>query len=72
MRANDRALKEFLFARMYRHHRVNQMTMKAKRVVSELFDLHLEQLRLPRSGRPSGWRGRQRARGPIISPHDEV
>jgi dGTPase len=43
MRANDRALKEFLFARMYRHHRVNQMTMKAKRVVGELFDLHLEQ-----------------------------
>ncbi len=43
MRANDRALKEFLFARMYRHHRVNQMTMKAKRVVSELFELHLEQ-----------------------------
>ncbi len=43
MRAHDRALKEFLFARMYRHHRVNQMTMKARRVVSELFDLHLEQ-----------------------------
>ena len=43
MRANDHALKEFLFTRMYRHHRVNQMTMKAKRVVSELFDLHLEQ-----------------------------
>ncbi|HEV8391432.1 MAG TPA: deoxyguanosinetriphosphate triphosphohydrolase [Dongiaceae bacterium] len=43
MGANDRALKEFLFSRMYRHHRVNQMTMKAKRVVSELFDLHLEQ-----------------------------
>ncbi len=43
MRANDRALKEFLFARMYRHHRVNQMTLKARRVVSELFDLHLEQ-----------------------------
>ena len=43
MRANDRALKQFLFSRMYRHHRVNQMTMKAKRVVSELFDLHLEQ-----------------------------
>jgi dGTPase len=43
MRANDRGLKQFLFASMYRHHRVNQMTMKAKRVVSELFDLHLEQ-----------------------------
>ncbi len=46
MRANDRALKEFLFARMYRHHRVNQMTLKAKRVVSELFDLHLERPQL--------------------------
>ena len=43
MRANDRARQEFRFARRYRHHRVNQMTMKAKRVVSELFDLHLEQ-----------------------------
>jgi dGTPase len=42
MRENDRALKTFLFSRMYRHHRVNQMTLKAKRVVSELFDLHLE------------------------------
>ncbi len=46
MRANDRGLKAFLFARMYRHHRVNQMTMKAKRVVSELFDLHLERPQL--------------------------
>ncbi|HWA48285.1 MAG TPA: deoxyguanosinetriphosphate triphosphohydrolase [Dongiaceae bacterium] len=42
MRANDRGLKAFLFARMYRHHRVNQMTQKAKRVVSELFELQLE------------------------------
>ena len=46
MRENDRALKAFLFARMYRHHRVNQMTLKAKRVVSELFDLHLERPQL--------------------------
>jgi dGTPase len=42
MRANDRGLKAFLFTRMYRHHRVNQMTQKAKRVVSELFELQLE------------------------------
>ena len=46
MRANDRALKEFLFVRMYRHHRVNEMTQMAKRVVSELFDLHLERPQL--------------------------
>jgi dGTPase len=38
MRANDRGLKQFLFARMYRHDRVNEMTHKAKLIVAELFD----------------------------------
>jgi dGTPase len=37
MQENDRALKEFLFERMYRHWRVNRMTSKARRVVQELF-----------------------------------
>jgi len=32
-----RAIKAFLFARMYRHFRVNRMTLKARRVVRELF-----------------------------------
>ena len=41
MRQNDRALKAFLFARMYRHSRVNRMTAKARRVVSELFAHYL-------------------------------
>jgi dGTPase len=41
MRANDRALKRFLFERMYRHYRVNRMTSKARRVVRDLFDLFL-------------------------------
>ncbi len=41
MRQNDRALKDFLFARMYRHYRVNRMTAKARRVVSELFAHYL-------------------------------
>jgi dGTPase len=35
--AANRAIKAFLFARMYRHFRVNRMTLKAKRVVRELF-----------------------------------
>jgi len=42
MRENDRALKSFLFARMYRHHRVNRMTSKAARVVRELFEMYLD------------------------------
>ena len=41
MRANDRALKDFLFQRMYRHYKVNRMTTKARRVVHDLFELLL-------------------------------
>jgi len=41
MRANDRALKAFLFKNMYRHFKVNRMLTKAKRVVAELFSLFL-------------------------------
>jgi len=48
MQANDRALKRFLFERMYRHYRVNRMTSKARRVVQELFALlHAEPQTLP-------------------------
>ena len=41
MRANDAALKKFLFENMYRHYKLNRMTSKAKRVVKELFKLLL-------------------------------
>src|SRR4051812_18629544 len=41
MRRHDRALKRFLFERMYRHPRVNRMAAKARRVVRELFQLFL-------------------------------
>ena len=43
MRENDRALKAFLFERMYRHYKVNRMTNKARRVVRELFELYVAQ-----------------------------
>ncbi|MGH7096736.1 MAG: deoxyguanosinetriphosphate triphosphohydrolase [Stellaceae bacterium] len=41
MRGHDRALKDFLFQRMYRHWRVNRMSAKARRVVHDLFALYL-------------------------------
>jgi dGTPase len=41
MRENDRALKRFLYERMYRHSRVNRMSHKARRVVHELFQLFI-------------------------------
>ncbi len=43
MRENDRALRDFLFHRMYRHERVNRMTAKARQVVRDLFALYMEE-----------------------------
>jgi dGTPase len=41
MSANDKALKAFLFERMYRHYKVNRMASKARRIVQEIFRLLL-------------------------------
>ena len=60
MRQNDRALRDFLFARMYRHHRVNRMTGKAKRVVRELFEHYLE----APNCLPEEWRAQAERSGP--------
>ena len=46
MRENDRALKRFLFERMYRHSTVNRMTAKARRIVTDLFNAFLAEPRL--------------------------
>ena len=43
LEADNRALKEFLFERMYRHYRVNRMTSKARRVVADLFTLYVDE-----------------------------
>lgn len=53
MRKNDRALKEFLYERMYRHYRVNRMSSKARRVVRDLFTLYLAEPECL----PGEWRG---------------
>ena len=53
MRQHDRALKKFLYQRMYRHYRVNRMSSKARRVVHELFQLYMaEPETLPDEWRP--------------------
>jgi dGTPase len=50
----NRVIKEFLFARMYRHWRVNRMTGKARRLTGEVFSLlHADTTLLP-----DDWRGR--------------
>ena len=41
MNYQDKALKKFLMANMYRHYKVNRMSSKARRVVKDLFNLYL-------------------------------
>lgn len=43
MAERERELKKFLFARMYRHWRVNRMTLKARRIVTDLFETFLNE-----------------------------
>jgi len=50
----DMAVKAFLYENMYRHHRVNRMTSKARRVVKEMFDLLFHEPDLL----PGAWRAR--------------
>ncbi|NKB49147.1 MAG: deoxyguanosinetriphosphate triphosphohydrolase [Alphaproteobacteria bacterium] len=56
--AADRAVKAFLLENMYRHHRVNRMTSKARRVVREMFELMFAEPELL----PAEWRGRAEQR----------
>ena len=50
----NRAVKEFLYAHMYRHWRVNRMSNKARRVTEALFTM----LHADTSMLPDGWRAR--------------
>ena len=43
MQAHGEALRAFLHARMYRHHKVNRMASKAGRTVRELFELFIDE-----------------------------
>ena len=43
MAKQNRALKKVLFGRLYRHHRVTRMTMKAQRVMTQLFQTYMEE-----------------------------
>jgi len=52
MDRHDRALRAFLFARMYRHDEVNRETAKARAIVAELFESFMERPdRLPEEWR---------------------
>ena len=43
MRNQDKILKKFLMQNMYRHYKVNRMSSKARRVITELFNLYLSE-----------------------------
>jgi len=58
MTEKARGLRDFLFERMYRHYKVNRMTSKARRVVTDLFQIFLDEP----DCLPAEWR--RRADGP--------
>ena len=49
----DSYIKKFLFENMYRHYKLNRMTIKGRRVVKDLFQLLLREPECL----PSKWRG---------------
>jgi dGTPase len=51
-------VKGFLYENMYRHHRVNRMTSKARRVVAQMFELLFHEPDLL----PTAWRARAQER----------
>ena len=53
MEAKHREIKEFLHARVYRHHTVNGSMSKARRIMRDLFDLYLAEPEVL----PEEWRG---------------
>jgi len=55
----EKEIRRFLFRRMYRHHRVNRMIGKARRVVQELFAAYIS---APQS-LPEEWRDRAEPAG---------
>jgi dGTPase len=46
MRAHHVELKQFLYEHVYRHQRVLRMTLKARRVLQQLFDAFMQEVRL--------------------------
>ena len=46
MEKSNEILKTFLLRKMYRHHRINRMTNKAKQVIQDLFNLFLSNTEL--------------------------
>jgi len=66
--AANRAIKEFLTVRMYRHWRVNRMTSKARRLVRELFSL----LSTDPALLPAEWGARAAKESPLITVGDYI
>ncbi|MGY9006324.1 MAG: deoxyguanosinetriphosphate triphosphohydrolase [Alphaproteobacteria bacterium] len=68
MAENDRALKKFLFQRMYRHESVNKMTEAGAKIIRELFDLYLSNPdQLPEEWQTSGKQEGARVVGDYIA-----
>jgi dGTPase len=64
----QKPLRDFLFQRMYRHHKVNRMMSQARRIVRELFALYLAEPDVL----PSPWRDRAISTGKDMTKRARV
>lgn len=63
IKACDKELRAFLMQHMYRHYKVNRMTSKARRIVTALFELYMEEPDIL----PDEWRARCEGAGDTIA-----
>ena len=67
MKDNDRILREFLFTRMYRHHRVNKMMAQVQSATKELFEYFMnEPQNLPQDWTFLGDKSDEQARARLV------
>ncbi|MEE8445580.1 MAG: deoxyguanosinetriphosphate triphosphohydrolase [Alphaproteobacteria bacterium] len=70
MEENDRALKDFLHKRMYRHEMINRMTERARRLTGEIFARFMaEPATLPPEWRTRAGQGGERERACVVADY---
>ena len=70
VREQDAELKSFLFTRMYRHYKLNRMASKARRVVTELFELFMAEPNcLPETWQDAGRIGDEHSRARLVADY---
>jgi dGTPase len=70
MQKVEASLKQFLYVNMYRHYKVNRMSSKAKRVITDLYRLYVDEYEcLPQSWRQACVNGSSETIGRVVADY---